>query len=553
MEQSHNQSWTARLPIVGQDQTERLPILKSKAERQQPKADSVRAAEQPPRAKVPKAVERPAKAEAAPAAEKPAGRNWPKELALYFRACAEWGRIHVRRWTHLFHGAAAGTLAVGPISFLLMAGALGAALTLTTLYSTSYAVIIDGQEVGVVADQSVVDQAIHTVEARGSQLLGYQYQVEDNIDYNFTLTLKSDLSEPQEISNFFYSQLSQISDQLRVYEVAVDGRVIGTVKDQAALNTMLDDFKSQYVTEDTTSADFVENLTVTTAYAVDDLMTVDQVEQALMANTTGETTYTVVKGDTYNGIAYRNDMSLSDLMALNPDASLNRLMVGDVLNVKEIIPTLSVRTTEQVTYTEPIPCPVEEVKDDSMYKGDSKVVTQGQEGEALISADVVYVNGYERERNVTGSETLREPTVTVKAVGTKERPKTASKGTYTWPVRSHRINSYFGGRNIFGSYSFHSGIDLHAAYGESVMAADGGTVTKAGWSSGYGNLVVIRHDNGTETYYAHNSSITVSVGQKVYQGQVVAKAGSTGRSTGVHCHFEVRVRGTAVNPLNYLK
>ena len=424
---------------------------------------------------------------------------------------------------------------------------------MTTLYSTSYAVIVDGREVGVVADQSVVDQAIQTVETRGSQLLGYDYRVNGNIDYNFTLALKSDLSQPQDISNYFYSQLNELSDQLRAYEVVVDGRTIGTVKDETALNGMLEAIKDQFVTEDTTSADFVEDLSVHTVYAVDSLMTVDQVEAALKANTTGETTYTVVKGDTYNGIAYANDMSLSDLMALNPDVSLNRLMVGDVLNVKEVIPTLSVRTTEQVTYTEPIPCPVEEVQDDKMYKGDSKIVTQGEEGEALVSADVVYVNGYERDRTVTNSQTLREPTVTVKAVGTKERPKTASKGTYIWPVRSHRINSYFGGRNIFGSYSFHSGIDLHAAYGENVMAADGGTVTKAGNSSGYGKLVVIRHDNGTETYYAHNSSIVVSVGQKVYQGQVIAKAGSTGRSTGVHCHFEVRVRGTAVNPLNYLR
>jgi len=405
----------------------------------------------------------------------------------------------------------------------------------------------------VVADQSVVDQAIQTVETRGSQLLGYDYRVNGNIDYNFTLALKSDLSQPQDISNYFYSQLNELSDQLRAYEVVVDGRTIGTVKDETALNGMLEAIKDQFVTEDTTSADFVEDLSVHTVYAVDSLMTVDQVEAALKANTTGETTYTVVKGDTYNGIAYANDMSLSDLMALNPDVSLNRLMVGDVLNVKEVIPTLSVRTTEQVTYTEPIPCPVEEVQDDKMYKGDSKIVTQGEEGEALVSADVVYVNGYERDRTVTNSQTLREPTVTVKAVGTKERPKTASKGTYIWPVRSHRINSYFGGRNIFGSYSFHSGIDLHAAYGENVMAADGGTVTKAGWSSGYGNLVVITHDNGTQTYYGHNSSLVVSVGQKVYQGQVIAKAGSTGRSTGVHCHFEVRVHGTAVNPLNYLR
>ena len=488
-----------------------------------------------------------------PAEQTPPVRDWGGELKVYCKAMGEWSRIHFRRWTHLFHSAAAGNLAVGPISFLLVAGALGTALTLTTLYSTSYAVIVDGQEVGVVADQSVVDHAIQAVEDRGSRLLGYNYQVEGDIDYSFGLTLKSDLSREQDISNFFYEQLNEVSDQLRAYEVSVDGRVIGAVKDEAALTTMLDGIKEQYITENTVSSGFVEDLSVDAVYAVDDLMDVGQIEEALKANTTGETTYTVVKGDTYNGIAYRNDMSLSDLMELNPDANINRLMVGDVLNVKEIIPTLSVQTTEQVTYTEPIACPVETVEDDSMYKGDSKILTKGEEGEAQIKANVVYVNGYERDRTVLETTTLREPTTTVKAVGTKEKPKTASKGTFIWPTSSRRINSYFGGRKIFGKSNYHSGLDIHATYGERIKAADGGTVIKAGYNGSYGNLVVIRHDNGIETYYAHNSSLLVSVGDKVYQGQAIAKAGSTGRSTGVHCHFEVRVRGTAVNPLNYLK
>ena len=469
------------------------------------------------------------------------------------KAIAEWSRIHFRRWAHLYHGVTAGNLAVGPLSYLLVAAALGTALTLTTLYSTSYAVIVDGQEVGIVADQSVVDHAIQTVESRGAQLLGYDYRVEGEIDYAFGLTLKSDLSQEQDISRFFYEQLNEASDQLRAYEVTLDGRVIGTVKDQDALNAMLDGLKAEYITEYTISSGFVEDLSVDAVYAVDELMDVAQIEEALKANTTGETTYTVVKGDTYNGIAYRNDMSLSDLMALNPQASLNRLMVGDVLNVKEMVPALSVQTTERVTYTEPIDCPVETVEDSSMYKGDSKIVTQGEKGEALVEADVVYVNGYERERTVLESTTLREPTTTVKAVGTKEKPKTASKGYFIWPTSSRRINSYFGGRNLFGSSNYHSGLDIHATYGENIKAADGGTVIFAGTQGTYGKLVIIRHDNGMETYYAHNSSLVVSVGQKVYQGQTIAKAGSTGRSTGVHCHFEVRIGGKAVNPLNYLK
>ena len=85
-----------------------------------------------------------------------------------------------------------------------------------------------------------------------------------------------------------------------------------------------------------------------------------------------------------------------------------------------------------------------------------------------------------------------------------------------------------------------------------VKAADGGTVSFAGWKGDYGNLVIITHDDGTQTYYAHNSNLLVSEGDSVYQGQAIAEAGSTGRSTGSHCHFEVRVNGEVQNPYDYL-
>ncbi len=494
--------------------------------------------------------------QAAPQGEQPPkpARDRNQGFKLWLKAAREWARIHLRRWNHLLHGAAAGNVAaVGPISFLLVACALGTALTMTTLYSISYAVTVDGQPVGAVADQGVVDQAIQEVEKQGSQLLGYDYRVDDAIDYRVVLTLKSDLKGTQEISNYFYGELSEISDQLRAYQVVVDGRSVGTVQDREALNAMLDGIKEQYVTQDTVSSGFVENMSVNTVYAVNDLMSIQEVEQALTSNTTGETTYTAVRGDTYNSIAYANDMSVSDLLALNPQADPDRLREGDVLNVKEVLPALSVRTVDHITYTEPMACPIEEVKDDSMYQGDSKILTQGEEGEARVEADVVCVNGAEQERTITKTTTLREATATVKAVGTKEKPKTASKGTFKWPVSSHRINSYFGSRTLRGRRNFHTGLDLRASYGESVKAADGGKVTFAGRKGNYGNLVIITHDSGIQTYYAHNSRLVVSAGQRVYQGQVVAKAGSTGNSTGVHCHFEVRVHGNSVNPLNYLK
>ena len=116
-----------------------------------------------------------------------------------------------------------------------------------------------------------------------------------------------------------------------------------------------------------------------------------------------------------------------------------------------------------------------------------------------------------------------------------------------WPV-SGPITSGFGMR--WGR--MHEGIDIAVPSGTPVHAAASGTVIYAAWMTGYGNLVVLDHGNGLATAYAHNSSLLVSVGQHVSQGQTISLSGSTGHSTGPHVHFEVRVNGVAVDPLRYL-
>ena len=110
------------------------------------------------------------------------------------------------------------------------------------------------------------------------------------------------------------------------------------------------------------------------------------------------------------------------------------------------------------------------------------------------------------------------------------------------------ITSEFGGR--WGTV--HKGLDIGAAEGTPIKAAAGGTVTFSGWNNGgYGNLVIISHGNGVETYYAHCSSVNVKAGQSVSQGQLISRVGNTGNSFGAHLHFEVRVNGVAQNPRNY--
>ncbi|NCD08372.1 MAG: peptidase M23 [Negativicutes bacterium] len=136
--------------------------------------------------------------------------------------------------------------------------------------------------------------------------------------------------------------------------------------------------------------------------------------------------------------------------------------------------------------------------------------------------------------------------------GTISSSSIVSSG-YAWPIAGE-ITSPFGWRvhPVFGTEKFHTGIDIAADYGDPIVAANSGTVIYADWMGGYGNAVMIDHGGGIVTLYGHNSSLAVYDGQQVAKGQIIAYAGSTGYSTGPHCHFEVRIHGEVTDPLDYL-
>lgn len=137
--------------------------------------------------------------------------------------------------------------------------------------------------------------------------------------------------------------------------------------------------------------------------------------------------------------------------------------------------------------------------------------------------------------------------------GSNNGGSTTGSGQFIWPV-SGPITDYFGPREspTAGASSNHMGIDIGCSYGVPIAAADAGVVTVAEWGESGGNYVMIDHGNGFVTMYLHNSSLAVSFGDVVSQGQTIAYAGSTGYSTGTHCHFSVFLNGSYVNPLDYL-
>ncbi len=135
----------------------------------------------------------------------------------------------------------------------------------------------------------------------------------------------------------------------------------------------------------------------------------------------------------------------------------------------------------------------------------------------------------------------------------RKRDKRTVNGIYlaSLPLKTGTVSSRFGSVESVRDH-VHGGLDLAASYGSPIMAVADGTVTFAGQSGGYGNLVIVKHGNGVETYYGHCSSITTNVGAEVKAGDTIAKVGSTGNSTGNHLHFEIRINGGAVNPQKYI-
>ncbi len=171
-----------------------------------------------------------------------------------------------------------------------------------------------------------------------------------------------------------------------------------------------------------------------------------------------------------------------------------------------------------------------------------------------LSADIAKLEAEEKQKEKDAAALQSEINKALsKSKGTNVVYK--GNGKFQWPsAASTKITSKFGYRihPIFNTKKLHRGIDIGAPQGSNVLAAEAGVVLTAGYNGSYGNYVTINHGGGFVTLYAHNSKLTVKAGDKVSKGQVIAKCGSTGNSTGPHIHFEVQVNGSLVNPLNYL-
>lgn len=260
--------------------------------------------------------------------------------------------------------------------------------------------------------------------------------------------------------------------------------------------------------------------------------------------------YEVVSGDTLTEISIKVNIPIDKLIEMNDSLESTKtiLKIGQQLIITVPEPELSVERTEQVYIEEIYEADVIYLDRNDWYTTKTNVVQNPSAGFRKIVAVLHYRNNEEVKREIIAEEVVMEAVPKIVERGTKIPPK------FIRPINGGRLTSSFGRRNAptKGASTYHQGVDWAIANGSKVVAAASGTVTKAGWTSSGGYCVYINHGDGKETRYKHLSKVLVKVGQKVSQGQQIAKSGNTGVSTGPHLHFEIRLNGTAVNPLKYI-
>lgn len=419
------------------------------------------------------------------------------------------------------------------------------------------AVYYRGEHIGIVENKKQTDMVLKSIQEDFEEQYHMETMLNENVEIEEIMTESRFLSNLKDIKKII---ASSIDVKVKAAVLQIDGEDVAVLKNEDSANWVLEKIKEPYekaVEEkgnDLKDIAFEENIDIKYSYvnysAIEDE---GEVYKKLIGETEEKQIYTVQEGDTLWDIARAHNMTVEEILLANSSMKeTDVLKIGMELNL--IVPEkmLNVVTVEEIQYTEEIPFETETQKSNSMYTNQSKVVQEGQKGEQLVVAKVKKYNGIEKEREIVSKTVTKEPVNKIVMKGTKTPPSnivaSRGSGTFIWPTNG-RISSKFGTR--WGR--LHAGIDIANSKGTPIYAAASGTVTFSGYSGNYGKMVKISHGNGLETRYAHMSSIAVSKGSSVKKGQLIGYMGSTGNSTGSHLHFEVRVNGKAVNPLNYLK
>lgn len=437
----------------------------------------------------------------------------------------------------------------------------------------------NGAEIGFIQNESVyieaqglVNEQLGTVAnarlAAGANIENEQIVEKEQIEkpkYELALVPLNALSDEATLSD---SLIENSAEQLTTAcGIFIDGEFLGAVKNETDATGVFENLLAPYKTDDpTTKAAFVEDIRFTQGLYADKtkMMDASELKEKLSTKKAEAVYHTVKDGETIWSIAMANGLSESALLGLNPNQG-QLIKTGDRLKVSNEVNFIRVKLIKTEVRTVEVPFETIKTNNAKLFKGDTRILRKGVTGKESVTELVTYVDNVRVSAQEIDRSRISNPIAQKTAVGTKSTRVSGSSGSYNvkvsnvgfvWPVPGYynRVSSPFGYR----SRGFHSGVDISGPgiNGKVIVAAKDGVVASVSrGNSGLGNQVSINHGGGVVTRYGHclSGSISVSPGQHVSAGQAIARVGSTGNSTGPHLHFEVRINGSAVNPLPYIR
>ena len=422
------------------------------------------------------------------------------------------------------------------------------------------------ETIGYVENEAEYDKAAAAVRSRVIE--GYETSLDVFVPY-FELVVMQPRQKYSDTGKLADAIIRISSDEVQeAFGLYVDDEFYGAVTDKDPILAEMEAILQQHATGvQGERVEFVKSIKLDKGlYPLNSMVGEEDLIEVIHSDETVDEVYIVQEGDSPMLIADKTGVPYSVLIEYNPELEDGPVRVGQEVYTAVARPFLSVKNIYTVVYNEEFDHPVREEESDKYAIGYSEVLSEGVNGLQEVTAEISEVNGVETERTVKDTRVVREAEEEIVLVGTNDptnipsgyggtsgvdyntnmTPRGSTAG-FGWPTAGGRVTVSLGG------YPGHTGVDIPRPAGTPVYASQGGVVVKALYTgTGYGNYVVVDHGNGYETLYAHNTSLYVSVGERVSQGQVIAAVGRTGNATGNHVHFEVRENGQIRNPINYI-
>lgn len=440
-------------------------------------------------------------------------------------------------------------LNIKTVAAAVMVFSLGGVLLFANSKIDAFALEIDGKQIAAFTDKAGAERVISELKNEKAKTWNRKVDITQSIAIKDTKAKRMAIAELPELKDKLNNTLTFVAVATGI---KADGQVAVVVKDEGAANSILQQLKDSYSSQEFSieNISFQEKIElVDVPVSLNEVVEQEEALELIREGKEKKRVHVVKEGDSLWLIARANDMRVEDLQQANPALKGERLSIGQELNLVALEPLINVKATGQITAKETLPYKVVVQTDKTLWRGTEKVKVKGENGLREVTYNVVLKNGTVVDREVKDEKILKPAVNKVVTRGSKIVVASRSGGGLLgWPIKG-RITSNYGKR----WREFHTGLDIDGTTGQPVGAAASGKVVSTGWGGGYGRMVEIKHDNGLVTRYAHLSKISVSEGQKVERGDLIGLVGSSGRSTGSHLHFEVMSNGSFQNPMKFLK